>query len=86
MWNIIYDKHLSGDKVGIRKWSRAKYFADLIQWFGKTGFKKDSKESEDILNKINRNPKDIENDFKEAQFIYACFVYYAGRLEDFLLH
>ena len=82
LWNIIYDKHLSGDKVGIRKWSRAKYFADLIQWFGKTGFKKDSKESEDILNKINRNPKDIENDFKEAQFIYACFYFGLGEHDE----
>lgn len=82
LWNIIYDKHLSGDKVGIRKWSRAKYFADLIQWFGKTGFQKNSKESWNILNKINRNPKDIENDFKEAQFIYACFYFGFGEHDE----
>ncbi len=82
LWNIIYDKHLSGDKIGIRKWSRAKYFADLIQWFSKDGFKKDTNQAKDILNKINRHPNDIANDFREAQFIYACFYFGSGKRDE----
>lgn len=82
LWNIIYDKHLSGDKVGIRKWSRAKYFADLIQWFSKDGFNQNAEQAKNILNKINRHPNDIANDFREAQFIYACFYFGLGEMDD----
>lgn len=71
LWKIIYDKHNTGERPGMRKWSRAKYFADLLSLFGETGI--DSTNQKKSLFKINREYSIVVNDFKEAQYIYLCF-------------
>ncbi|MGL4343168.1 MAG: hypothetical protein ACRCRZ_01175 [Metamycoplasmataceae bacterium] len=80
LWKIIYDKHLTGEKPGLRKWSRTKYYADLLKIF-EDGFLSDDKRIDKICWKINRNKKFIEKDFKEAQYIYSC-VYFGENLND----
>ena len=65
----------------MRKWSRAKHFADLIKWFGNNGYDINSNEAKDISQKINRHVNDIKKDFQDAQFVYACF-YFGKNIYD----
>lgn len=74
LWNIIYDKHLTGERPGMRKWSRSKYFADLLNVFH-DGILIDDKQIINIANNINREKDFIITDFKEAQFIYSCIFF-----------
>lgn len=72
LWNQIYDRHLTGNRPGMRQWSRSKYFADLLSIF-KRGL---SDENEiNITNKFNREWKMIKRDFFEAQYIYSCLFF-----------
>lgn len=59
----------------MRKWSRAKHYADLIKWFGENGYNKNSNDVKNIAKKINRHVDDIKRDFEEAQFVYSCFYF-----------
>lgn len=72
LWDEIYNKHLTGEKTGLRKWSRAKYFADLLNLFP-DGINKEKFEI--IFNTIKRNKDQILADYKEAQFVKLCFKY-----------
>lgn len=74
LWKTIYDKHLTGERPGMRKWSRGKYFSDLLSIFSKQ-FLNDKKYLKEISTRINRSIDLIDKDFKEAQFIYYCFFY-----------
>ncbi len=81
LWKFIYSKHLTGERIGMRKWSRAKNFADLIKWFGKNGCDPKSDEVKNLSLKINRDVNDIKKDFQIAQFLYACF-YFGKKISD----
>ena len=81
LWKFIYDKHLTGKKIGMRKWSRAKHFTDLIKWFGNNGYDINSNEAKDISQEINWHVNDIKKDFQDAQFVYACF-YFGKNIYD----
>lgn len=72
LWSLIYDRHLSGNRPGMREWSRSKYFADLLSIF-KEGLKNE-KETE-IIKKFRREWGKIKTDFCEAQYIYSCFFF-----------
>lgn len=74
LWKTIYDKHLTGERPGMRKWSRGKYFSDLLSIFSKE-FSNNKKYLNEISTRINRSIDLIDKDFKEAQFIYYCFFY-----------
>lgn len=74
LWNIIYDKHLTGERPGMRKWSRSKYFADLLNVF-REGILIGDKQIINIANNINREKDFIIADFKESQFIYSCIFF-----------
>lgn len=69
LWKTIYDKHLTGERPGMRKWSRGKYFSDLLSIFSKE-FSNNKKYLNEISTRINRSIDLIDKDFKEAQFIY----------------
>ncbi|MDE5767104.1 MAG: hypothetical protein K2H56_01000, partial [Malacoplasma sp.] len=73
LWRYIYEKHLTGEKPGMRKWSRTKYFADLLNIF-KDGILENSN-IDNIYKYIRREPESVKNDFKEAQFIYSCIYF-----------
>ena len=78
IWKFIYDKHLVGIRPGMRKWSRSKYFADLLMWF--LNFHELNDWEKDIFlntlsKKINRNTQKIKEDYMQAQLMY-CFLYY----------
>ncbi len=75
LWKQIYDRHLAGEKQGLRKWSRSKYFADLLNIFNNGIDNNDIEFKNKILNKFNRDWKLIITDFKEAQYIYSCFYF-----------
>lgn len=72
LWDEIYNKHLNGEKTGLRKWSRSKYFADLLNLFPH-GINKEKFEI--IFNTIKRDENQILTDYKEAQFVKLCFKY-----------
>ena len=76
LWSQIYDKHLTGERPGMRKWSRSKYFADLLSVFP-DGISESYDENRQIFKNINREKTKLINDFKSAQFVYLCF-YYSG--------
>ena len=81
IWKSIYDKHLTGERPGMRKWSRSKYFADLLNLFP-DGINKNSPEiSGKIFKNLFREIDKIIQDFKEAQFIYAC-IFFGESLND----
>ncbi len=75
LWKNIYDKHLTGERPGMRKWSRAKYYADLLNIFAESGINDSIKERQFLFNNINREFSFIVKDFQEAQYIYLCFWY-----------
>ncbi len=72
LWNQIYDRHLSGNRPGMREWSRSKYFADLLSIF-RDGLSDESEN--DITSKFNREWEKIKTDFCEAQYIYSCLFF-----------
>lgn len=74
LWKIIYDKHLTGERPGMRKWSRAKYFADLLNVF-KDGIIEDDKNNSQIFQNIRRESNVVVKDFKSAQFVYAILYF-----------
>lgn len=80
LWKIIYDKHLNGERPGMRKWSRGKYFADLLNVFSE-GLS-DDEISKKFMKNINREKDYIVRDYKEAEFIYFCF-YYGKKFDVF---
>lgn len=80
LWKIIYDKHLTGERPGMRNWSRSKYFADLLNGFSK-GISNNSNEQNKIFENINRNKDIVIKDFKEAQFVYYC-VFYGKKFDE----
>lgn len=78
LWKTIYDKHLTGVRPGMRQWSRTKYFADLLNIF-KDGIVLDGGKNiklKSIFEKIRREPKMVQKDFEEAQYIYALIYFY----------
>ncbi|AXE60869.1 hypothetical protein DA803_02075 [[Mycoplasma] phocae] len=77
LWDEIYNKHLTGEKPGLKKWSRSKYFADLLNLFPE-GISDEN--FSDIFKKIKRDKKRVVEDFKQAQFVYSCF--YANKRES----
>lgn len=86
---ILYGKHLVGEKVGMRPWSRSKYYADLLINFP-YGI---DKNNPNILKKIkylHRDPNNFVSDYKQAQFIYSIFYFKnypdARQLEDSFEH
>lgn len=78
LWNQIYDRHLSGNRPGMREWSRSKYFADLLSIF-RNGLL--DKNESDITSKFNREWEKIKTDFCEAQYIYSCLFFNEISLE-----
>lgn len=71
LWSILYnDKHLTGERTGLRKWSRGKYFADLINIFP-TGINEKSKAFTKIKQNFQRDLNKIKEDYKNALFIYS---------------
>lgn len=74
LWAFIFDRHITGERTGMRKWPRAKYFADLLSIFPKfMGMKTENKQ--EIYKKIGRQFNRVREDYREAQFIYYCFFY-----------
>lgn len=75
LWKMIYDKHLTGERPGMRKWSRSKSFADLLNLFpdGISLKNEDQKKKAWLL--LNRDLKILARDFKEAQFIYSILFF-----------
>lgn len=87
LWQMIYDKHLTGERPGIRQWSRTKYFADLLSMFPEgINFNENNvlinEKIKFIFQKIKREPKMVINDFHEAQYIYSLFYFYRGYNDD----
>ncbi|MDE5617652.1 MAG: hypothetical protein K2I36_02275 [Ureaplasma sp.] len=72
LWSQIYDRHLSGNRPGMREWSRSKYFADLLSIF-KKGLNNENET--EIIKKFRREWGKIKTDFCEAQYIYSCFFF-----------
>ncbi len=85
LWDQIYDRHLSGNKPGMREWSRSKYFADLLNIF-KDGLAKSDEPL--VVLKFHREWLKVKKDFQEAQFIYSCIFFNVvdenAELPDFL--
>lgn len=79
LWSQIYDRHLAGNRPGMREWSRSKYFADLLSIF-KYGLK--SRDENTVISKFSREWKRIITDFKEAQYIYSCFYFNKINISD----
>lgn len=79
IWKSIYDKHLTGEKPGLRKWSRSKYFADLISMFP-NGIN-EKHDNRDFRLKIKRDFRQIKADYKNALLIYS--IIYAGKGYEF---
>lgn len=78
IWKMIYDKHLTGERAGLRKWPRSKYFADLINMLP-DGISED--DDERFLKTINRSLDRVKTDYKSALFVYS--ILYAGKHCDF---
>lgn len=78
IWKSIYSKHLTGEEPGLRKWSRSKYFADLLNIFPH-GI---SEENDKVLREtIKRDFKQIKQDYKNAMLVYS--IIYAKENLDF---
>ena len=77
LWSLIFDKHITGRRPGMREWSRAKYFADILTFFPE-GINKDDDDLSKFK-KINREKDVVIKDFKDAQYVYACFYYYFNK-------
>lgn len=78
IWSMIYSKHVTGERTGMRNWSRGKYFLDLLSLF-KNGINEKNKDNEDYVKfesicfKMQRDPSKIIVDFREAQFVYEIY-------------
>ena len=79
IWNSIYNRHLTGENPGLRKWSRSKYFADLLNMFPH-GI---GKENENLIRqRIKREFKQIGSDYKSAIWVYS--IIYANKEKEFI--
>ncbi|MCC3161131.1 MAG: hypothetical protein K4H23_05305 [Mollicutes bacterium PWAP] len=74
LWKMIYAKHVVGERPGMRKWPRGKYFVDILHFFP-NGF--DSEEDDDInkvlIKQIQRSVSSVKSDYKHAQFVRDVF-------------
>lgn len=72
LWSILYnDKHLTGEKTGLRKWSRGKYLADLINNFP-NGINSNDNLFIQTKEKFQvRDFEKIKKDYKNALFVYS---------------
>lgn len=79
---LIYEKHLSGKKTGLRPWSRSKYFADLLKKypFGLTKKYLETQYNDLFLQSIKRSDNILLSDYKEAQFVYYV-LFFGNKLE-----
>ena len=78
IWKSIYSKHLTGEEPGLRKWSRSKYFADLLNIFPHGISEKNDKV---LRETIKRDFKQIKQDYKNAMLVYS--IIYAKENLDF---
>lgn len=84
LWKDIFDKHLTGERPGMRKWSRAKYFSDLLLTFP-NGINEEISDIKLVFSKILREKDCVKKDFKEAQFVYYSYLfgnYYDDKLNN----
>ncbi|MCF0218044.1 MAG: hypothetical protein HUJ42_03335 [Malacoplasma sp.] len=79
LWSVIYDKHLTGNRQGMRRWSRSKYFVDLLKMF-RDGISNDDikAKNKQIFLRIKRDINVVRSDFRQAQFTYICIFYLAN--------
>ena len=71
LWEIIYSRHVSGTKIGARRWGRGKYFVDLLNFFPRGMEKKYEKFREtEIESKLQKRLTKIKMDYKQAQFVF----------------
>lgn len=68
LWRIIYTKHIVGERPGMRKWNRGKYFTDILSFF-ENGIKENGDLFKEIRTLLQREPSVIMEDFKHAQFV-----------------
>ncbi len=69
LWEKIYDKHVNGEAVGFKKWSRGQYFLNLLNYF-KNGINLTAKEKWEYESKLSKKEKIIRSDYKHAQLSY----------------
>lgn len=82
LWDIIYDKHLTGEKPGAKKWSRGKYYADLMCLLHEGVGESSSLKIKKFLQiKLKRTMVMAIQDFKNAQFVYKIFQFGLGTNE-----
>lgn len=81
LFEIIYGKHLVGERKGMRHWSRSKYYSDLLKNF-KFGIDESDENINEQIKLLNRDLHKVINDFKQAQFIYACFYFHRNYDQD----
>ena len=71
LWEVIFSKHISGMKIGLRRWGRGKYFVDLLNFFP-NGMKKKYEKWEEakIESRLQKRLTKIKIDYKHAQFVF----------------
>lgn len=71
LWSAIYnDKHLTGERRGLRRWSRGKYFADLLNIFP-IGINEKGKTFNKFKQNFQKDLSKVKDDYKNALFVYS---------------
>ena len=73
LWRFIYTKHIVGERPGMRKWSRGKYFVDILNFFPNGVDKTNDEINKKITMKIQREINIVFDDYIQAQFIRDIF-------------
>lgn len=71
LWGSIFEKHINGQSLGFKQWSRGSYFLNLINFFS-NGFpdSKDTQTIKEYETKLQKQMSKIKPDYKQAQIVY----------------
>lgn len=74
LWKLIYTKHIVGQRPGLRKWPRGKYFVDILSFFPNgINIQKDPNIEKTLLKRVQRSIEAVKIDYKHAQFVRDIF-------------
>ena len=70
LWKRLHAKHVNGQAVGLRNWSRGQYFLNLLGYFKEKGLDLNPEEKTVYESRLQKEFRIIKSDYRHAQMVY----------------